>query len=58
MKVYILIAEHESVPGVIVRAFSMNEFRKEALAQLRSEFKGELRNVEEFDVQLEENYKP
>ena len=58
MKIYILEAEHISVPGRILRAFSSNELRKEALAQLRKEFGAELDAVEEADIELEENFRP
>lgn len=34
MKIYLLEAQHQEVPGIIVRAFASDELRKHALGLL------------------------
>lgn len=58
MKIYLLEAQHQEVPGIIVRAFASDELRKHALGLLQKEFNSLLEHVEEFDVELEENFRP
>ncbi len=58
MKIYILEAEHESVPGRIIRAFAASDLRAFALGQLDTEFGKTLENVELFELELEENFRP